>query len=269
MNGFSTLKSLIVSGLVSLLCSCISHSKVDVPTPSPAVGNKYETPKGGAGNSDDKTGEQNASVVAEIAESEVARYFAPGAALEYKFTYLTSVASGVMQFNNGTASISVPGLPSGKAGDISLEISENKVVKLRAIKKNVTLTIGTNRITLTLEEVSGGVGDNKSDLIIDVQIAGSTGGNTTGGTGTGGGTGSGAPNFESIRAIAIKSCADANCHPTHAQADKEIFWQTYKLSLPGRLRGIGYPIMPNSSAKPSQVLAPGDLEKLLAYLGAL
>jgi hypothetical protein len=123
------------------------------------------------------SGEQNTQVVdasMPIQAAMLTTYQVNISEAKYKFTYLDYTKEDALKFENGVAKLTLNGLPAGKQGSISLEVSDNSGVKLRGGANNVTLVAGrVNNLDIKLEPTSGGnpiVVPMTTDLVINVQI---------------------------------------------------------------------------------------------------
>lgn len=93
----------------------------------------------------------------ELDEEQLVAVFAVNTeALSYKFTYMEVLKNGPIEFNEQKAKLVFSALPTGKTGNLTLEILEAGVPKLRGTQAGVTLQAGSNQVRLVLNGVNGG-----------------------------------------------------------------------------------------------------------------
>lgn len=158
--------------------------------PQPTTTKRPADSGDGAGRSSDRPetpsdGSQGASLPVNLDEKAIQQFVDDTTKLSYKFSYATKQSEGDIQFTAGKAKLTLADLPTGVESDLTLDIYEGAVLRLKGEIKKLTLTANMPAVDLALQAVGGG---NVADLTLEVVI-GSTGG-SGGGTqppGNGGG----------------------------------------------------------------------------------
>ncbi len=158
-----------------------------VVTPNPVQGGTVTMP-----------GELSSSSIPLDEAALKANYGLDTTKLSYHFNYIDTDRSEPITFVAGKAVLEFHNLAQGKAGDLTLEILQTGVVRVRGVIKALTLKPGKNEVTLQLAAVgpnSGATGDLSIDVKIDSGGSGGNGaatGTGSGGAASGSATGSGA-----------------------------------------------------------------------------
>lgn len=224
----------LMLGLVALFgTACIKKRTTPVAPDAPAVTKPVEPkaplPSEEAANSSVVDSPLIASVPIELEEAKLKKHVTYTDALRYRFSYGERKVEDDIKFEAGKALITIKKLRSGITADLTLEVVEGGVVRLRGVAKNLKLEPKENRIPLTLSPINGEGGELSINIEIPVDPStnpsvdpvdpiaepGEGGGDTLIGEGIGPGTGS--PAFESeIRPIFARHCAE--CHHPGGQA---------------------------------------------------
>jgi len=140
------LRSIVAIAILSTAATACTRPQTTVEVPQ-RVGQQ-----GNDGNADGRT----VDVSMPLPASSLEKYRIDLNNARYKFTYLEVAKEDALTFTNGTATITIPGLPPNREGTVSLEVLEGGTLKLRGSQPNVKLSATTaNNLSITLQPVDG------------------------------------------------------------------------------------------------------------------
>ena len=152
---------LVAMALIALVASCVarrSNHRAETPPLGPGA-------KPDSGASERAPVNEGATIRTVFERDRFAAYVDSNGELKYRFRYLAFDKTDKIKFTSGRGVLEIRSLPVGIAGELSLELFETDLVKMRGIEKNYVLKAGANSLTLTLTDVEG-----TADLVLTINI---------------------------------------------------------------------------------------------------
>ena len=205
-------KNLMIQ-FVLISAACTTSNRVNVPT-APTTARNEKTRTQPENNTTDNgsgrveiTDNRQSSIPVKLEERVFRRYAIDTSKMKYMFTYLEVSMNGDISFANGNATIQLTNLPSGRSGNLTLELLEGTASKFKGSLADQVMQPGVNQLSMSLKPVDASAN-------IDVNIGNGSGSGTGGSTGGGTGGSSTDPNALTYSRD-IKSILDNNCSECH------------------------------------------------------